>query len=61
MLGIMQKSKAFLRDENECVDKVVSKLRSYRDLVVSLNKLTSPTYDERHKQELNDIVGFDFY
>jgi hypothetical protein len=61
MLSTMQKSKSFLRDDNECADGIVGKLRSYRDLVVSLNKLTSPTYHERHKTELNEIVGFDFY
>lgn len=61
MLGILNKSKAYLRDDNECAEKLIAKLRSYRDLVVSLNKLVSPTYDERHKEELNEIVGFDFY
>jgi len=61
MLGILIKSKSYLRDDNECAEKLITKLRSYRDLVVSLNKLVSPTYDERHKEELNEIVGFDFY
>ena len=43
MLGILQKSKAWLRDDNDCAEKLTGKLRQFRDLVVSLGRLVAPT------------------
>jgi len=61
MTSILSKSKAFLKDDNECAENVTSNLLKFRSLAISLSKINTPAYDDRHKYEINQILGFDFY
>jgi hypothetical protein len=42
MAQTLTKSKTFLKDDNECAEKVSSLLKQYRDLILCLSKLHTP-------------------
>jgi len=61
MATVLTKSKAFLKDDNECSEIVSKQIREFRDVVICLSKLNQPYYDERHKQDINKILEFEFF
>jgi len=42
MIASLGKSKAYLKDDNECAEIVQNQLKAFRDTAVSLSKLSTP-------------------
>jgi len=40
MLALLTKSKAYLKDDNECADIVTNQLKAFRDTAICMSKLS---------------------
>jgi len=61
MVQTISKCKSVLPEGNSCANKCSEEVRKYRDICIALSKIDTGNYEDRHKKEINQQLGMNYY
>jgi len=61
MVQIISKCKSVLPEGHSCANKCSEEVRKCRDICIALSKIDTGSYEDRHKKEINQQLGMNYY